>query len=245
MTKIVIITATLNEEKRILDLIESLNNQNNQNFKWYVIDGNSIDKTLDLIKDKSNFQLEISSKKDAGIYDALNRGISLIKEDYYLVVGSDDYLYKNAVDLFHNSIKTNPDLVFSSWMVGERIIKPGKNLGWLKGMLGVGSSHSVATLIKRSLHNKIGNYNLKFKMCADQLFIKQAYNNKNTYVVRENFISGKFNNTGYSSSNIYQYISEIFLIQISTERFKIFQFILFILRIVKHWKKIIYETQKY
>ena len=78
--------------------------------------------------------------------------------------------------------------------------------------LGISSSHSVATLINKKLHTSVGFYDLRFKMCADQYFVKQSYYHDKK-VVYVDFISGKFNNTGYSSTNIYQY-GELFLIQV-------------------------------
>ena len=57
-------------------------------------------------------------------------------------------------------------------------------------------------------------------------------------VVYVDFISGKFNNTGYSSTNIYQYINELFLIQLKTEKLRFLQ-IFYLFWNSKHWKKII------
>lgn len=239
MNKIAILTATFNNKNDILNLINCLNSQTSQNFKWYIIDNLSLDGTLDLIKKYCKVDYYIVSEKDYGIYDALNKGIKLIVEDYYLVLGGDDYIYPDTIERFIFVIKHQPNLVFSKWEVGSKVLSPKKNLGWLYGMLGIGSSHSVATLINKKLHTAIGFYDLRFKMCADQYFVKQAYYYDKKSVVYVNFISGRFNDTGYSSTNIYQYINELFLIQLKTEKFKFLQFFLFILRIFKHWKKII------
>lgn len=239
MNKIAILTATFNNKNDILNLINCLNSQTSQNFKWYIIDNLSLDGTLDLIKKYCKVDYYIVSEKDYGIYDALNKGIKLIDEDYYLVLGGDDYIYPDTIEKFIFVIKHQPNLVFSKWEVGSKVLSPKKNLGWLYGMLGIGSSHSVATLINKKLHTAIGFYDLRFKMCADQYFVKQAYYYDKKSVVYVNFISGRFNDTGYSSTNIYQYINELFLIQLKTEKFKFLQFFLFILRIFKHWKKII------
>lgn len=239
MNKIAILTATYNIEKDIPNLINCLNSQISQDFKWYIIDNLSSDRTLDMIKKYCNVNYSIISEKDHGIYDALNKGIKVIDEDYYLVLGGDDYIYPETIKRFHSTIKNNPNLVFSKWEVASKVLSPKKKLGWLYGMLGIGSSHSVATLINKKLHSSIGLYDLRFKMCADQYFIKQAYNYNKKKIVYENFISGKFNNTGYSSTNIFQYINELFLIQIKTEKFKLLQLFFYILRIFKHWKKII------
>ena len=46
-------------------------------------------------------------------------------------------------------------------------------------------------------------------MCADQYFVKQSYYHDKK-VVYVDFISGKFNNTGYSSTNIYNTLMNYF-----------------------------------
>ena len=50
MNKIAILTATFNNKNDILNLINCLNSQISQNFKWYIIDNLSSDGTLDVIK---------------------------------------------------------------------------------------------------------------------------------------------------------------------------------------------------
>ena len=238
MSQIAIITATLNSQNFILELIRSLNSQTNKNFCWYIIDCLSTDNTVELIKNYSEVNYQIISEQDSGIYDALNKAIKIIEEEYYLVLGSDDIIYQDTINSYIASIKKNPDLVFSRWNVNQKTLKPKTKFGWLNGMLGVGSSHSVATLIKKKLHLEIGYYDLNYRMCADQLFIKKVCYKKNTKILYEKFISGKFNSSGYSSTNIFQYINELFLIQISTEKYKFLQLILYLLRVIKHWKKI-------
>ena len=50
MNKITILTATFNNKNDILNLINCLNSQISQNFKWYIIDNLSSDGTLDVIR---------------------------------------------------------------------------------------------------------------------------------------------------------------------------------------------------
>ena len=75
MLKLSIITVCRNEEKLIRNTLESVVNQTFKNFEFIVIDGNSSDGTVDIIKkynDKINYFV---SEKDKGIYSAMNKGI--------------------------------------------------------------------------------------------------------------------------------------------------------------------------
>ena len=115
--------------------------------------------------------------------------------------------------------KYSPDLIASKWKVGDKIYQPYKKLGWLKGMNGISSSHSVATLIKKDLHVKFGEYSLKFPICSDALFIKTCIYGK-AKIIYADFISGIFNIGGFSSKNKFKTLKEQYEIQKLTEKFK-------------------------
>ncbi len=69
-----IITVSFNQPKLINNL-KSLKNQTYKNFEHIIIDGGSTDKTIDIIKKNSKYISFWQSKKDKGIYDAMNIGI--------------------------------------------------------------------------------------------------------------------------------------------------------------------------
>ena len=58
--KVSIITVSFNSEKTINDTFRSIRNQNYNNIEYIVVDGNSSDNTLKIIKQNS----DISSKSD-------------------------------------------------------------------------------------------------------------------------------------------------------------------------------------
>ena len=72
-----IITATYNSQNIIQQLITSLSNQTDKRFEWIVIDGNSKDDTIKLLKTVNNINITLISENDNGIYDAINKGIKL------------------------------------------------------------------------------------------------------------------------------------------------------------------------
>ncbi|WP_163104033.1 glycosyltransferase, partial [Acinetobacter baumannii] len=59
----------------IIDCLASINNQSYPHIEHIVIDGASSDNTCQLVKEKSPRSL-IFSEKDAGIYDAMNKGLA-------------------------------------------------------------------------------------------------------------------------------------------------------------------------
>ena len=89
--KISILTCVLNNEKFIADSIKSVQNQIYKNKEHIIIDGGSIDKTIDIVNRLKNNDISIFSSQDNGIYDAINKGINLASGDIIGVLHSDDF----------------------------------------------------------------------------------------------------------------------------------------------------------
>ena len=86
-----IITVVFNGATTLEETILSVLNQTYDNIEYIVIDGGSNDTSLDIIN-KYDSQLDFwISEKDAGIYDAMNKGIKLATGDYIGILNSDDF----------------------------------------------------------------------------------------------------------------------------------------------------------
>ncbi|TGL99226.1 glycosyltransferase [Leptospira jelokensis] len=233
-----IVTATLNSKRYLPALVESLQNQTDKDFEWVIADGLSNDGTVEFIQSIQNLKMTILVEKDCGIYDALNRAVREARGRYYLVLGSDDFLYPDAIKKFKEQIQnSSPAFIAAGLIVGQKRIMPKKNLGWLYGMAGVASSHSVGLLIRKDLHDTYGYYSSVLKITADQLFVKSVIKAKES-IIRTRFISGRMAPDGFSSKNVLRFQMEFFLSQIQTERFKLLQILLFFLRLLKNYRSL-------
>ena len=103
--KICIITVTFNSSKTIQDTLDSIYEQDYENFHHIVIDGKSSDNTLEIVKSHKNKNLTIISEPDNGIYDAMNKGLLNINGEIVGFLNSDD-MYAN------NNVLSNIALVF-------------------------------------------------------------------------------------------------------------------------------------
>tara|TARA_R110001583_G_scaffold137669_1_gene289267 strand:+ start:2071 stop:2796 length:726 start_codon:yes stop_codon:yes gene_type:complete len=237
-----VITATFNASSTLPSLIESLRSQTDRDFEWVVVDGQSIDNTVTLVKNANDLCPLVVSEVDFGIYDALNKGVRAATGDYYVVIGADDVFNSDAIENFKSSLsQTNPppDIVAASVLIGGKNVAPRSGLGWLYGMMGIASCHSVGLLIKRSLHQDYGFYSNKFPILADQLFVKTAYN-CGASIHRASFTSGFFSTDGLSATDHLGMMTEFFRVQVLTEKYKFFQLVIFLIRLFKNIKKIIY-----
>ena len=108
-----IITASYNSEKTISDTITSVLNLDFNDFEYIIVDGNSKDKTVDIIKsfiskfEAKGITYKFISEKDKGIYDAWNKGIALSEGQWISFLGSDDSYLPSALQLYFNEIEKN------------------------------------------------------------------------------------------------------------------------------------------
>ena len=118
-----IITATYNSEKTLERTIKSVLNQSYSNFEYIIIDGNSSDKTLYIIKKyeeeftKKKLVFKYLSENDKGIYDAWNKGIDLASGEWISFLGSDDSYLPNALRLYFNEIEKREAINYISSQV--------------------------------------------------------------------------------------------------------------------------------
>lgn len=101
MTKrVTIVIATYNGEKYIEKTIESCLDQTFENINIIVIDDCSTDRTRELLKEfkEKNVQV-IFNEKNLGFVKNVNKALEKINDDYFMIVGHDDILPKNHVEL--------------------------------------------------------------------------------------------------------------------------------------------------
>jgi len=246
LAKISIITATINSEKHIVELIKHLRQQTQKTFEWVVADGGSEDATLSLLREVRDLNIVLDSRPDHGIYDAINRALDLATGDFYMVVGSDDVLYPDAIAQMHQVLAQSnpPDVVVFGVDFGSQR-RPAcwrTSRGWL-GASHVVTAHSVGMLIRKSLHQTVGDYCLRFPLAADAFFIKKIAAMPDVKVRLSDYVAGKFGLDGASNSGVARGLCEGYLIQLATERSTLLQTMIFMLRLLKNLGRIHRENQ--
>jgi glycosyltransferase involved in cell wall biosynthesis len=94
--KVSVITACFNSEATIGDTLESVASQTYKNVEHIIIDGNSKDNTLQIVKRFPHVS-KIISEPDNGIYDAMNKGIKSSTGDIISILNSDDFFNNKNV----------------------------------------------------------------------------------------------------------------------------------------------------
>jgi glycosyltransferase involved in cell wall biosynthesis len=174
-----VITVVYNGENLIEETIKSVLSQSYNNFEYIIIDGNSTDKTVDIIK---KYEREIdrwTSEPDDGIYDAMNKGIGLATGDIIGILNSGDLYFPNTIKKivkktgnFSASIFTGNIIRFIGSTGTEFIIRRTKDD--LKYSLKSMPINHPATFVGKEVYKEIGLFDTNFLICADNEFVVRA-----------------------------------------------------------------------
>jgi hypothetical protein len=233
-----VVTATYNAVAQLPRLIASLRAQTDKDFEWVVADGGSTDGTLVLLKNTTGLKVVISSQPDCGIYDALNRAIRMSSGEYYVVIGADDQFSSNAIaDFRKTALESGADIVAARVTSRGHMLRVREGKTWRYGAGAFIASHSVGTLFRKALHERFGFYSRKLTITADSLFVKQACLG-GAKRCAATFTAGEFSAGGASTADIAGALFDLLRVQLLTGENKLLQIVLFVLRLIKHYKRI-------
>jgi len=206
MISISIITINLNNAKGLKKTFDSIFCQNFKNFEYIVIDGGSTDGSLNLIQNNIKNIVFWVSEKDNGIYSAMNKGLNQAKGKYVLFLNSGDELFdEKALEVIDFNQISQDFIYFDVQFIGanEKYYHTYPDNLDFNYFLKYSLPHQ-ATLIKRELFYRFGNYNETFKICSDwEFFILAIIKNNASYLHIKNIFSKMYRDgTSCNSQNI-------------------------------------------
>lgn len=178
--KISIITPVYNAEKTVEKTILSVINQHlkTSEIQYIIIDGGSTDNTLEIINRHAKKIDILVSEKDQGVYDAMNKGISLATGDIIGIINSDDWYNDGSFSAVEQAFLQYPDISIIHSPVNNYIggnylstFKPGK-LEYIPFKMTV--AHP-SCFVKSEVYRQIGLFDLNYSMAADYDFILRVY----------------------------------------------------------------------
>jgi len=211
--KISIITVCYNSDKTLDKTIQSVLSQAYINVEYIIVDGDSKDTTIDIIKEYESKIFKWVSEPDKGLYEAMNKGIAMATGDLIGILNSDDIFTDNHVleniAKFHlaNNIEASVGNIIQFNEEGKTVRKySAKNWHPEKLKIGFMPPHP-AIFFKRKLFEKYGNYRLDFISGADyELIIRFFLKNKITWkfsnITTTSMLIGGISSSGFSSYHL-------------------------------------------
>lgn len=175
MIKISVVTVTYNCETTLEETIRSVIDQSYIGIEYIIIDGASSDGTLNIINKYKHYISYFVSEQDCGIYDAMNKAISVATGDFVIFMNAGDSFYsKDTLKEFIPRITPQTDIAYGN------IIKVAKGFKYLEKpeILEHMSDKMIvfhqATFTRLSYH-KENLFDLSYKSAADYNFFYKAY----------------------------------------------------------------------
>jgi glycosyltransferase involved in cell wall biosynthesis len=172
--KVTIITVALESESFIKDAIESVLSQTYPNIEYIIIDGGSRDGSIDIIDSYGDKISKFVSEPDEGIYDAMNKGISLATGDIIGFLNSDDF-YENAnvISTIASAFTDGVDAIYADLDYVSRSDKNKVERKWRSGNFDPKLFYSgwmpphPTFFVKTTIYKKYGGYDAALKYSAD------------------------------------------------------------------------------
>jgi len=191
--KVSIITVALNNAGYIESCIKSVFDQDYKNIEYIVVDGDSKDGTIDIIKKYENKIANWVSEPDKGIYDAMNKGIGMATGDVIGFLHTDDvYANEKAIETVMKQMNSQNiescygDLVYVDREDPEKTVRYWKSCPYGEGLFQKGWMPPHPTFfVHRQVYEKYGIFNLTMGTVADyELMLRFLYKNKisTTYI---------------------------------------------------------------
>lgn len=206
--KVSIITTTYNDATNLVKIMNGVLKQDYKDIEYIVIDGKSNDGTVDLLNRYEklfNGNMRYLSEEDNGIYDAINKGISLAQGDIigccfdsfasnHVISDMATVIEREKTDGVHGNLCYMKDgKIIRYWRQGQGSI----HSGWMPG-------HPTLYL-KREVYESYGLYKTDYKIAADYEFMVRVLNDckvKLSYL-DEILIYMNYGGTSTSSLNAY------------------------------------------
>ncbi len=190
-----VVTVSLNGKEYIEDTMLSVIEQSYDNVEYIIIDGESTDETLDIIRKYEDHIDCLISEPDSGIYDAMNKAIDLATGDWINFMNCGDSFYnKDVIQTIFSGTHIDTDVIYGDTQFvyddGSKRIFRAKKLDYFwKGLRFYHQSVFVKTALA-----KLNKFNLNYEIAADYDFLFNLYQRqhsfKDTKIVISNMATG-------------------------------------------------------
>ena len=175
--KISVVTVAYNSAGTIRQTIESFLRQQHPDKELLIVDGESTDDTVSIAKSFESPAIRIISEKDAGLYDAMNKGFRLFTGGAIGFLNSDDTFHSNdALEIIAEGLERS-DVVFGDlYMVTDhetkRTLRSWRAGSFSQAAFRLGWAPPHATFyVRRHVVAAVGEFDLRYRIAGDYDFM--------------------------------------------------------------------------
>lgn len=216
---ITVVTVCFNSEKTIRDTLQSLLQQDfDDYFEYLLIDGGSTDGTLGIIKsyedlfEQKGVAYRYISERDNGIYDAMNKGIALAKGTLIGILNSDDWYEPHTLRLIFEAYSNAQDKDNTVYYGMIRIWRDGKEYAVRQHHHNFVTENVIqhpTCFVPAALYKKHGAFSRDYRLAADFELLNR-FNSKGVAFCKIDRILTNFRMGGVSSSRARMVAMETF-----------------------------------
>ena len=167
-----------------------------KDIKIIVMDGDSNDGTVEILKRNKEKIFFWKSEKDTGIYDAMNKALQYVTTNWVYFLGADDELLPDFSRLINEL--ADPKSVYYSNVIYKNEKHSGEVSVYHQAKLGI--FHQ--SIIYPSAIFKKYKYNTSYKIAADYALNMKLNKDKDYHFEYKDYTIAKYNDTGISSAAI-------------------------------------------
>lgn len=220
-----VITPCLNAGDRLEETVMSVIGQsalrgNRARLQYIIMDGGSSDRTASIISRLNHPDISYYSSEDAGIYDALSKGLKFAHGDYVSYLNAGDYYHPQAFDVLLEVFQNSS----TSWVTGMNVFynensqvidvrmpyryrKRLFDCGMYSGMLPYVQQES--TFWKATLLSEIDMEVLSSFKLAGDYYLWKCFSGRSDLVVVASYLGGFKFHHGQLSTNKTLYVGEV------------------------------------
>jgi glycosyltransferase involved in cell wall biosynthesis len=207
-----IIIPTFNSGKTIRRALDSIADQTFTALEVRIMDGASADNTMEILRAyaEKDQRIQVISEKDAGVYDAMNKGIARAMGEWIYFLGSDDRLHdRNVLEKVYTESQRGNYLLIYGNIISE---KNGKYGGPVTAdeMVKKNISHQ-AMFFHKKIFTQLGNYNTGYKTHADWDFNLRLFEQVHEGLKYINVSIADYASGGLSSAHETEFLRNILL----------------------------------
>jgi glycosyltransferase involved in cell wall biosynthesis len=192
--KISIITVTFNASLSLEQTIDSVVKQSYKNIEFIIVDGGSTDGTVDLLKKYEGQITHWISEPDHGVYDAMNKAVTMATGSWVYFLGSGDLLVDGLDNIAPLLVDKNCIYYGDVYRQDLSAVYGGKFSGF---RLAVSNICHQAIFYPAGVFRK-RKYDLKYKIQADHAFNMLCYGDKQYRFKHFPIIVCLYEGNGYS-----------------------------------------------